>query len=83
MTLPHMMSRALPLTLAGAALAVVAAVSAPAAGATPKCSDAGPTVTFCETKGSTALTATPPPWNWGGWPGGGYGYPFPAFGYLP
>ncbi|MEH3140275.1 MAG: hypothetical protein PGN37_08840 [Mycobacterium kyogaense] len=50
--------------------------------ATPKCSDVGKTITYCETNGSTQITATPPPWNWGGWQGGGY-YPFGAFGYLP
>lgn len=50
--------------------------------AMPKCSDVGKTITYCETNGSTQITATPPPWNWGGWQGGGY-YPFGAFGYLP
>jgi hypothetical protein len=48
----------------------------------PKCSDVGKTITYCETNGSTQITATPPPWNWGGWQGGDY-YPFGAFGYLP
>ncbi|MBX7447968.1 hypothetical protein GR927_08190 [Mycolicibacterium sp. 3033] len=52
------------------------------AAAMPKCSDVGKTITYCETNGSTQITATPPPWNWGGWQGGGY-YPFGGFGYLP
>ena len=56
--------------------------SAGAAAAMPKCSDVGKTITYCQTNGSTQLTATPPPWNWGGWQGGDY-YPFGPFGYLP
>ncbi|MEZ0342024.1 hypothetical protein ACAG25_18820 [Mycobacterium sp. pV006] len=52
--------------IAGAAVAMTAA---PASVAAPDCSDAGPTVTFCQTKGSTQLTTTPPPWNYGGWTG--------------
>ena len=61
-------------------LAFVAVVAAPAAAAAPDCTQVGQTVTFCETNGSTQLTAKPPPWNWGGWQGigfwplvGGYG----------
>lgn len=66
--------------LAGLAVALGAA---PSASAAPHCTDVGQTVTYCETNGSTQLTATPPPWNWGGWQGvgfwplvGGYGLGF-------
>jgi hypothetical protein len=68
--------------LIAAAGAVVALGGSPVAGAMPKCSDVGKTVTWCETNGSTQIRTTPPPWNWGGWQGGGY-YPFGAFGFLP
>lgn len=51
---------------AGAAVALTAA---PVSVAAPECSDAGPTMTFCQTKGSTQLTTTPPPWHYGGWTG--------------
>jgi hypothetical protein len=78
---PAMTHTAVRAAYGAVALALLAVLAAPAADATPKCSDAGPTVTYCQTKGSTALTATPPPWNWGGWPG--YGYPFPVFGAYP
>lgn len=67
--------------LAGAGVAI-AWGGAGVATAMPKCSDVGKTITYCETNGSTQITATPPPWNWGGWQGGGY-YPFGTFGYLP
>jgi hypothetical protein len=62
------------LVLVGAALALGAT---PPANATPKCTDVGKTVTYCVTNGSTQLTATPPPWNWGGWQGAGF---WPVFG---
>ena len=67
--------------IAGAGAALALGVS-PTAGATPKCTDVGKTVTYCETNGSTQLTATPPPWYWGGWQGAGY-YPFGGFGFVP
>ena len=67
--------------LAGAG-ATIALAGAGAAAAMPKCSDVGKTITYSETNGSTQITATPPPWNWGGWQGGDY-FPFGAFGYLP
>ena len=50
----------------------VALASAPAAVAAPDCTDVGSTVTFCQTNGSTQLTTTPPPWNYGGWQGFGF-----------
>lgn len=65
-----------------AAGAVVALGNSAVAGAMPKCSDVGKTLTYCETNGSTQITATPPPWNWGGWQGGDY-YPFGGFGFIP
>ncbi len=65
-----------------AAGAVVALSNSAVAAAMPECSDVGKTLTFCETNGSTQITATPPPWNWGGWQGGGY-YPFGGFGFVP
>ncbi|HEX2214892.1 MAG TPA: hypothetical protein VHH12_15855 [Mycobacterium sp.] len=52
-----------------AAGAAVALTAAPTSAAAPECADAGPTVTFCQTNGSTQLTTTPPPWNYGGWNG--------------
>ena len=76
------MRRLMRYPLIAAAGAVVALSGSPVAGAMPKCRDVGKTVTWCETNGSTQITATPPPWNWGGWQGGGY-YPFGAFGFLP
>ncbi|BBX20391.1 hypothetical protein CRI77_03505 [Mycolicibacterium duvalii] len=51
--------------------ASVALATAPASSAAPDCTGAGPNVTFCQTKGSTQLTTTPPPWNYGGWTGVG------------
>lgn len=65
-----------------AAGAVVALGNSAVATAMPKCSDVGKTLTYCETNGSTQITATPPPWNWGGWQGGGY-YPFGGFVFAP
>lgn len=50
----------------------IAIGAAPVAVAAPDCTDAGPTVTFCQTNGSTQLTTTPPPWNYGGWQGFGF-----------
>ncbi len=68
------------LALAGAAAAVGLA---PLVGAAPRCTDLGPTVTYCETNGSAQLTTQPPPWNVGGWYGGG-GWPiYGGFGYGP
>lgn len=52
-----------------AGLGFLAVLIAPTAAAAPKCTDLGQTVTFCETNGSTQITATPPPWNYGGWTG--------------
>jgi hypothetical protein len=71
------LTRCLAIAAVGTALALG---NSAVAAATPKCSDVGKTVTYCETNGSTQLTATPPPWHWGGWQGGGF-YPFGAFGY--
>lgn len=50
-------------------LGFFAVLIAPTASAAPACTDLGQTVTFCETNGSTQITATPPPWNYGGWTG--------------
>lgn len=50
----------------------IAVSIAPAAVAAPDCTDVGSTVTFCQTNGSTQLTTTPPPWNYGGWQGFGF-----------
>lgn len=61
--------RMLALAAAGAALAIC---GAPSAAAAPECTDVGATMTFCETNGSTQLTTTPPPWNYGGWQGIGF-----------
>ncbi len=77
-----MMRRVLRSSLIVMAGAVVALGNSAVAGAMPKCSDVGKTLTYCETNGSTQITATPPPWNWGGWQGGGY-YPFGGFGFVP
>ncbi|RZT25697.1 hypothetical protein EV589_1437 [Mycobacterium sp. BK558] len=76
------MRRVLRSSLIVVAGAVVALGNSAVAGAMPKCSDVGKTLTYCETNGSTQITATPPPWNWGGWQGGGY-YPFGGFGFVP
>lgn len=76
------MRRVLRCSLIVVAGAVVALGNSAVAGAMPKCSDVGKTLTYCETNGSTQITATPPPWNWGGWQGGGY-YPFGGFGFVP
>ncbi|KMO74044.1 hypothetical protein BST22_20985 [Mycolicibacterium chubuense] len=76
------MRRVLRCSLTVVAGAVVALGNSAVAGAMPKCSDVGKTLTYCETNGSTQITATPPPWNWGGWQGGGY-YPFGGFGFVP
>ncbi|BBX68479.1 hypothetical protein [Mycolicibacterium psychrotolerans] len=76
------MRRLVRCSLVAVAGVVVTLGSSAVAGATPKCTDVGKTVTWCETNGSTQLTATPPPWNWGGWQGGDY-YPFGAFGFFP
>ncbi|KMO67664.1 MAG: hypothetical protein HZB45_13225 [Mycolicibacterium rufum] len=76
------MRRVLRSSLIVMAGAVVALGNSAVAGAMPKCSDVGKTLTYCETNGSTQITATPPPWNWGGWQGGGY-YPFGGFGFVP
>ncbi|AFM19010.1 hypothetical protein Mycch_4297 [Mycolicibacterium chubuense NBB4] len=73
------LGRGIAVVIAAAGLALSGAA---VAGATPKCSDVGKTVTYCETNGSTQLTSTPPPFRWGGWQGGGY-YPFGGFGYFP
>ena len=61
--------RHLALVIIGGAIALG---YAPTALAAPQCTDVGSTVTFCETNGSTQLTTTPPPWNYGGWQGFGY-----------
>lgn len=76
------MRRVLRCSLIVVAGAIVALGNSAVAGAMPKCSDVGKTLTYCETNGSTQITATPPPWNWGGWQGGGY-YPFGGFGFVP
>jgi hypothetical protein len=76
------MRRVLRFSMIVVAGAVVALGNSAVAGAMPKCSDVGKTLTYCETNGSTQITATPPPWNWGGWQGGGY-YPFGGFGFVP
>lgn len=52
--------------------AVIGLGSAPTAVAAPDCTETGTTVTFCQTNGSTQLTTTPPPWNYGGWQGFGF-----------
>ncbi|MGB0970335.1 MAG: hypothetical protein ACPGVG_05160 [Mycobacterium sp.] len=59
---------------------VIALGSASPATAAPDCSDVGSTVTFCETKGSTQLITTPPPWRYGGWQGFGFGPLIGGFG---
>ncbi len=76
-------SRSALVALAGLTVALGSLGVAPSASAAPNCTDVGPTVTYCETNGSTQLTAKPPPWNWGGWQGfgfwplvGGYGLGF-------
>ncbi|MGE2729759.1 hypothetical protein ACQI4F_09780 [Mycolicibacterium vaccae] len=66
--------------VAGTAVALAAA---PTSGAAPDCSDAGPTVTFCQTKGSNQLTTTPPAFNYGGWNGIGVWPLIGAFGIGP
>jgi hypothetical protein len=71
------LARHVAVAIAGAAIAIA---GLPVAEAAPKCTDVGPTVTYCQTNGSTQLTATPPPWNWGGWQGGGF-WPFGGFGF--
>lgn len=63
--------------------AAVALATGPAATAAPDCSDAGPRVMFCQTNGSTQLTTTPPPWNYGGWTGIGVWPLVGAFGIGP
>ena len=73
------LARHVAVAIAGAAIAIG---GAPVAAAAPKCTDVGATVTYCQTNGSTQLTATPPPWNWGGWQGIGFG-PFGGFGFGP
>jgi hypothetical protein len=70
----RLLARHVGLVIVGGALALS---TTPQAGATPKCTDVGATVTYCVTNGSTQLTATPPPWNWGGWQGIGF---WPGFG---
>jgi len=59
---------------------VVAMAGAPSASAAPDCTDVGPTVSFCQTNGSTQLVTTPPPWNYGGWQGVGFWPLIGAFG---
>ncbi|MDY6998496.1 MAG: hypothetical protein SW019_18000 [Actinomycetota bacterium] len=60
--------------LAGMLMASALAVGiAPSASAAPECSPVGSNVTYCETNGSTQLITKPPPWNWGGWQGIGFG----------
>lgn len=66
-----------------AALGALALLGAPSASAAPDCTDVGQTVTFCETNGSTQITATPPPWNYGGWTGIGMWPLVGAFGLGP
>ena len=68
------------LAVLGAAMAVGAA---PVAGAAPDCTDVGSTMTFCQTNGSTQLITTPPPWNWGGWQGFGFGPLVGGYGIDP
>jgi len=66
-----------------AALGVAAVLAAPTAAAAPECTDVAKTVTFCETNGSTQLTTTPPPWNYGGWNGIGVWPLVGAYGLGP
>ncbi|WP_260755190.1 hypothetical protein [Mycobacterium sp. SMC-8] len=40
-------------------------------------------MTFCETNGSTQITTTPPPWNYGGWTGIGVWPLVGAYGLGP
>lgn len=69
--------RHIVLVISGIATALGGASPAAAA---PDCSDVGSTVTFCETKGSTQLITTPPPWRYGGWQGFGFGQLVGGFG---
>lgn len=64
-------------------LSFLALIAAPTAAAAPDCTDVGKTVTFCETNGSTQLTTTPPPWNYGGWTGIGVWPLVGAYGLGP
>jgi len=67
------------ITLVISGIAIALGSASPAAAA-PDCSDVGSTVTFCETKGSTQLITTPPPWRYGGWQGFGFGPLVGGFG---
>lgn len=60
-----------------------AGLPTPAAAAAPNCTEVGRTVTFCETNGSTQITTTPPPWNYGGWTGIGVWPLVGAYGLGP
>ena len=66
-----------------AGLGFLAVLFAPTATAAPDCTDVGKTVTFCETNGSTQITANPPPWNYGGWTGIGMWPLVGAYGLGP
>ncbi|KWX67550.1 hypothetical protein [Mycobacterium sp. NAZ190054] len=74
-------SRYAPALVVG--LGVAAVLTAPTATAAPDCADIGKTVTFCETNGSTQITTTPPPWNYGGWSGIGVWPLVGAYGLGP
>lgn len=65
------------------ALGISAPLTATPAAAAPDCTDVGKTVTFCETNGSTQITTTPPPWNYGGWSGIGVWPLVGAYGLGP
>ncbi|UXA17242.1 hypothetical protein [Mycobacterium sp. SMC-4] len=61
-------------TLVGLALAggaAVALATAPTSAAAPDCTDVGPSITFCQTNGSTQLSSKPPPMSYNGWSGVG------------
>jgi hypothetical protein len=61
----------------------LAVLVAPTAAAAPDCTDVGKTVTYCTTNGSTQITTTPPPWNYGGWMGIGVWPLVGAYGLGP
>ncbi len=70
---------------AAAALGIGAAIvlgPAPAAVATPNCTQTGPTTTQCETNGSAQIVTSPSNVNNGPWyPYGGFGISFGGWGF--
>ena len=61
----------------GTLAAAIALLVAPAASATPDCTQTGPTTTQCETAGHTQIITSPPAMNNNWYPYGGFVIGFP------